>query len=204
MCEPNPGRVVVEPADIAPADFYKLLNSCVVPRPIAWVSSVDDAGVVNLAPYSLFTVASSAPPIIVFVSLQREKDSVRNARNSGEFTVNVTSVAQLEAVNATAETVPPEVDEATLAGVDMESGTLVRCPRVRDSVAALECRTVDVQHVGNSWLVFGEVLGIVTKEGSIDPMGLVPPGRIEVLGKLGGPYWSGIGDVINQPRPDML
>ena len=201
---PSSRRSVVRPGDVTPAEFYALLNSCVVPRPIAWVSTVGEDGGTNLAPYSLFTVVSSAPPIVMFVSLQREKDSVRNARTQGEFTINVASRAQMPQINATSETVAAGVDEAALAGVAMESGTLVGVPRVANSVVSLECRTADILVMGNSYLVCGEVVGVVTHDGVIAENGVVPPAAIDVLGKLGGPLWAGISDPVALPRPDML
>lgn len=202
MAENSSERAIVRPADLAPVDFYKLLNSCVVPRPIAWVSTLSEDGVVNLAPYSLFMVVSSAPPIVMFSSLQREKDSARNARATGEFTINVTSVAQLGQVNATSASVPADVDEAELAGVEMEPGTLVSCPRVAASVVAIECTTREIQQIGNGYMVLGDVQAIVTTDGAVNQKGLVPPDKIDVLGKLGGPLWAGISEPIVAARPD--
>lgn len=202
MTENSSQRTLVRPEDLAPVDFYKLLNSCVVPRPIAWVSTLDKQGIVNLAPYSLFMVVSSAPPVVMFSSLQREKDSARNARATGEFTINVTSVSQLAQVNATSASVPADVDEAKLAGVAMEPGTLVSCPRVAQSVVAIECKTREIQQIGNGFMVLGNVLGIVTNNGVINDKGLVPPQAIDVLGKLGGPLWAGLGDTIQAARPE--
>lgn len=202
MEDQNSPREYVRPHDLATATFYQLLTSCVVPRPIAWVSTRDSDGVINLAPYSLFTVVSSEPPIVLFIALQREKDSVHNARESGEFTVNVTSYSQREQVNATSETLPLSVDEAALAGVPMEAGIEVSCPRVADSVISIECRTHHIEELGNGFLVFGEVLGVVAKEGAIGQSHLVAPDTIDVLGKLAGPIWAGLREPVVIPRPD--
>ena len=131
-------RTDLDPAEMSGRDFYKLLNSVVVPRPIAWVSSTSDDGVDNLAPHSFFTVSCVTPPIIQFTSVGR-KDSQRNIEETREFVVNLTPESLFEEVNATATDFPNDEDEFAEVGVVRESSLRVGPPRVAGSPVALEC-----------------------------------------------------------------
>jgi hypothetical protein len=109
-------RTDFDPAAEGPGRFYRLLNSVVVPRPIAWVSSTSADGVDNLAPHSFFTVASVAPPIVQFTSVG-SKDTLRNVRQTGEFVVNLAPEPMFEQINETATDYPPDIGEFDAAGV---------------------------------------------------------------------------------------
>ncbi len=137
--------------------IYDLLTSLIVPRPIAWISTVSTSGVRNLAPYSWFTQASVVPPCVVFTATG-DRDTLANARGSGEFVVNVMTDALLDAMSITAADAPREVDEFTLAGVEATSAAMVDAPRVAAAPAHLECRVMQVVPVGDSHLVVGEVV----------------------------------------------
>lgn len=185
---------------ISAAAFYKLLTSTVVPRPIAWVASRSERGVDNLAPHSFFTVASTDPPIIQFTSVG-EKDSLRNIRASGEFTVNLTPENLFERVNATGTAFGPEVSEFDAGGLQREESTLVGVPRVHESPVALECRLHSLIPVGNCTLVLGEVVHAAISEQVLD--GDHP--RVELLkplSRLGRNEWGTLGEVrqINRIR----
>ena len=107
----SPPRTSFDPAEMGAAAFYRVLNSVVVPRPIAWVVTRSAEGVHNLAPHSFYTVACVDPPIVQFTSVGR-KDSLVNAEATGEVTVNLTPVALFEQVNATGTDFPPDQSEA--------------------------------------------------------------------------------------------
>ena len=96
----------IEPGDVSRREFYALLNSVVVPRPIAWVSSVSADGVLNLAPHSFFTVSCVEPPMVQFTSVGR-KDSLKNVEATGEFVVNFAAEELFEQINATGTNFPP-------------------------------------------------------------------------------------------------
>lgn len=180
--------------------FYKLLTSTVVPRPIAWVASQSERGVDNLAPHSFFTVASTDPPVVQFTSVG-EKDSLRNIRASGEFTVNFTPEELFERVNATATAFGPEVSEFDAAGLQREPSTFVNTPRVSESPVALECRLHSLIPVGNSTLVLGEVVHAVIAEHVLD--GDHPRADLlKPLSRLGRNEWGTLGEVrqINRIR----
>jgi flavin reductase (DIM6/NTAB) family NADH-FMN oxidoreductase RutF len=183
-------RTEFDPAD---GSVYRLLNSVVVPRPIAWVSSTSPSGVDNLAPHSFFTVSSVTPPVVQFTSVG-EKDTLRNVRATGEFTVNLATEAMFEIVNETATDYPPEIGEFDAAGVEREPSALVKPPRVAGSPVALECRVHDIIPVGDCFVVMGEVLLIAI---SADVMVGGHPAvvRLRPLARLGRDELSTIGDV---------
>ncbi|GAA2173599.1 flavin reductase family protein [Arthrobacter parietis] len=175
------------------AAFYKLLTATVVPRPIAWVASRSANGVDNLAPHSFFTVASTDPPIIQFTSVG-EKDSLRNIRASGEFTVNFTPENLFERVNATGTAFEPEVSEFDAAGLQREASTLISTPRVYESPVALECRLHSLIPVGNCTLILGEVVHAAVSEQVLD--GDHPRvDLLEPLSRLGRDEWGTLGEV---------
>ncbi|MDB5369366.1 MAG: Asp/Glu/hydantoin racemase [Roseomonas sp.] len=141
-------------------------NAIVGPRPIGWVSTRGQDGSVNLAPYSFFNAFSYTPPIIGFSSTG-EKDSVRNARETGEFVWNLVTRDLAEAMNATCATVPYGTDEFALAGLTAAPSRLVGPPRVAESRVSFECKVSDIIHLRGhdgrpaaGWLVIGEVVAV--------------------------------------------
>ncbi|WP_196781027.1 flavin reductase family protein [Nocardioides sambongensis] len=151
-------RTVFDPAD-AGVNAYRLLTALVVPRPIAWVTSLSADGVLNLAPHSFFTVASARPPIVQFTSVGH-KDTLRNVTATGEFVVNFASEAQTELINASSAPYPPEVGEADVLGIETVLSERVAPPRVAASPASIECRLHSTVPLGESTLVLGDVVAI--------------------------------------------
>lgn len=182
-----------DPAALSTREFYKLLTSVVVPRPIAWVSSTSAAGVDNLAPHSFFTVACVDPPVVQFTSVGR-KDSLRNIEDTGEFVVSLAPEWQFEQVNATATDFPPESGEFAAVGVRGEPAKQVRPQRVADSPAALECHFHGSLRLGNSTVVFGRVVHAAVDDDVLD--GDHPEvTRLKPLARLGRDEWSTLGEV---------
>ncbi len=176
---------------------YRLLTSCVVPRPIAWVSSRSVGGVDNLAPHSFFTVVSSRPPMVQFTSVGR-KDSVSNIEATGEFVVSVTPEPLMAQVNATATDYPPEVSEFDAVGLTREPSRTVTPPRVAESPVALECRLHEVRPTGNCLVVVGEVLHAAVEESLLDLTGgdlYVDVRRLDPLSRLGRDEWGLLGEI---------
>ena len=134
-------------------------NAIIAPRPIGWISSRSADGVLNLAPYSFFNAFSYVPPIIGFAS-NGPKDTLANAEATGEFCWNLVSRELASAMNATSETVPPEVDEFALAGLTPASSRIVDVPHVAESRVVFECRTTQVVPLQETRMVFGEVVGV--------------------------------------------
>lgn len=181
------------PADLGPGPFYRLMNSVVIPRAIAWVSSRSASGVDNLAPHSFFTVASVTPPVVVFTSVG-PKDTLRNVRETGEFVVNFTPEPLFEAINETATDYPPEIGEFDAVGLAREPSLTVAPPRVADSPVALECRLHDVVPVGDCFMILGEVLhAAIATSALVD--GHPEVSALRPLARLGRDEWSTIGEV---------
>ena len=186
-------RVSFDPDAMGTGAFYRVLNSVVVPRPIAWVCTRSAEGVHNLAPHSFYTVACVTPPVVQFTSVGR-KDSLRNAEATGHFTVNLTPEALFEQVNATATDFPPDHSEAEHAGVRMEAGEKVGTLRVADSPVAIECTLHATLGLGDSTVVLGRVVHISVWESAVRD-GRPRIEHLKPLARLGGNEWSTIGEV---------
>ena len=187
-----------DPAALGPR-LYPLLNSVVVPRPIAWVSTRSAQGVDNLAPHSFFTVSSVTPPVVQFTSVGH-KDSLRNALASGEFVVAVCTEELIEQVNLTGTDYPADVSEFdAVPGITREPSRLVAPPRVAESPVALECRLLDTRSFGDSTVVFGEVVWAVVSEDVLlhdrPEVTLLQP-----VSRLGADEWGTAGAVSSRKR----
>jgi flavin reductase (DIM6/NTAB) family NADH-FMN oxidoreductase RutF len=194
VTQPNSQRrVVFDPAEMETRAFYRVLNSVVVPRPIAWVCSRSAEGVLNLAPHSFYTVACVDPPVVQFTSVGR-KDSLRNVEATREFTVSLTPEALFEQVNATGTDFPAGLSEAEECGVRLEPSDRVGVPRVADSPVAVECTLHSTVRLGDSTVVFGAVQAITAWESAVSD-GRPRIERLQPLARLGGNEWSTIGEV---------
>lgn len=196
-------RTDFDPDEIKPSAFYRLLTAVVVPRPIAWVSSVGADGVDNLAPHSFFTVASTAPPIVQFTSVGR-KDSLRNIEATAEFVVNLTPAPLFEQVNATGTDFPAGISEFDAVGVAREPSVRVRPPRVAESPVALECVLHATLGLGNCTVVFGRVvLAALHSDVLVD--GHPEFDRLQPLSRLGRDEWGespGVREITRIRYPD--
>ncbi len=198
---------------LTPMDNYKLLSGSVVPRPIAWISTVDAAGVRNLAPYSFFNAVCGNPPVICFCPAIREKteqlreikDTLANVRATGEFVVNIVSDALAERMNQTAAQLPPEADEFEAAGLTAVPGQHVRAPRVGEAPVQMECRLRQIVEIstlpGGSSLVLGEVVcwhirDEVWREGMH-----VLPEALDAVGRMAGATYVRTRDRFDLRRP---
>jgi flavin reductase (DIM6/NTAB) family NADH-FMN oxidoreductase RutF len=201
------------PAEQKPQDIYKLLVGSVVPRPIAFVSSMDADGVRNLAPFSFFTVASANPPVVCFCpmtrgstnsGLQPTKDTLRNIIATREFVVNVVSEEFAEKMNACSAELPPEVDEFLVSGLTPVASDVVRPPRVGESHVQMECRLQQVIHVsteplGGS-LVLGEVLRFHVSASLLDNF-RIDPEKLQAIGRMAGSTYARTRDRFDMERP---
>jgi flavin reductase (DIM6/NTAB) family NADH-FMN oxidoreductase RutF len=198
----------LDPRRIGDAASYKLLIGCVVPRPIAWVSTMDAAGIRNLAPFSFFMGVCGEPPTIAFSSGPRDgasKDTLRNVEASGEFVVNVVDDAHAEAMNASSGEYPPEVDEFVVAGLEGAPGVRVRAPRVATAPISLECRVAQIVRIGRGphSVVFGEVVYIHVRDELYDAgTGRIDVAALRPLGRLAGHMYSHTHDVFEMKRPN--
>ncbi|WP_134728207.1 flavin reductase family protein [Amycolatopsis nivea] len=188
-----------DPAQLAPNAFYHLMTATVVPRPIAWVSSVSRDGVDNLAPHSFFTVASAAPAVLQFTSVGR-KDTLRNVEATRQFVVNLAPEPLFEQINATGADFPPELSEFDEAGLTREPSLKVRPPRVAESPVAFECELHSTVGFGRSTVVFGRVVHLAVNEDVLDgDHPLID--RLRPLSRLGRDEWGTLGDIKELARP---
>ncbi len=179
---------------------YKLLSGLVVPRPIAWISTRSDQGVVNLAPFSCYTFVCSKPPM-VGINIGRRagqrKDTSRNIHQCGEFVLNIGDATLVEAIHRSADEYGPEVSEAELLGLALAPSESIGTPRLAGVPAALECRLHSVQEFGETRAEFivGEVLIFHFRAG-LCINGRVDTASLNPLARLGGPNYAGLGEMI--------
>lgn len=201
---PQPPEQLHEPLELDPADWparqvYFVMTGLVIPRPIAWVSTVGQDGTLNLAPHSYFNVVAHDPPHVVFSS-SGVKDTLTNLRSHGEFVVNMVSADLVEAMNFTATDFPPSEDEFQWAGVTPVPAATVTPPRVREARAHLECEVTEIIPAGNGNLVIGEVLHIHV-DPSVWRAGRVDPELLDPVCRLAGTSYARLGEIFKLSRP---
>jgi len=187
--------VSVDPSELDTHAVYKLLIGSVVPRPIAWVSTISPAGVLNLAPFSFFTVASCEPPMVSVTFVRRghldaspPKDTLSNIEATGEYVVNVVAVALGDAMAKSAVVYPPDVDEFEIAGLTTAECEVVSVPRVLEAPISMECRVEAVLQPGSDVVVIGRVLRFHFREGILQDNGRVDLVGLNPLARLAGNY----------------
>jgi flavin reductase (DIM6/NTAB) family NADH-FMN oxidoreductase RutF len=186
-------RIDFDPAEIGHNMFYFFLNSVVVPRPIAWVSTRSSEGVDNLAPHSFFTVSSVDPPIVQFTSVSR-KDSLKNIEQNGEFVVCLAPAYLMAEVNATGTDFPSDVSEFDAVGLQREPSLRVTPPRVAASPMALECKLHSLASFGRDTVVFGRVVHAVVSESGLRN-GRPAIDLLQPISRLGGNEWGHLGQI---------
>ena len=196
-----------DPQIVAAPSIYKLLIGCVVPRPIAWVSSLSDDAIPNLAPFSFFMAVCNNPPTLAFSSGRREdkkKDTVRNIESTQDFVVNLVDDALAEQMNLTSGEYPPEVDEFTLTGLTAAPGIKVKAPRVAEAPISMECRVVQILPVGHGphSLVLGEIVYFHIRDDLYNPAtGRIDMHRLHPVGRLAGNLYTHVHDIFEMKRP---
>ncbi len=190
----------IDPANVSPRDRYKLMIRCIVPRPIAFVSTIAADGRHNLAPFSFFTGISSNPMSLLFCPINHpdgtEKDTLRSCKptsegGTGEFVVNVARHAYARQVAAAGEPLPFGESEFNLVGLTPAPSLKVKPPRVAESPVAFECRTLQVVRLnahgaigGN--VVIGEIIHIHIDDELIDERWHVDPAKLDLVARMGG------------------
>jgi len=186
------------PAELPSMGCYHLLTAVVVPRPIAWVSTVSTTGVDNLAPHSFFSVSCAEPPVIQFTSVGR-KDSLRNVEQTGEFVVCFAPEKLYLQINESATDYPPEISEFDAVGLTREPSLRVSPPRVAESPVAIECTLNRTIELGNSTVVMGDVVHIAIDEDVLDTSRPDRPhpriDSLKPLSRLGKDEWGLLGEI---------
>lgn len=204
--------MIIDPSQSSSHDVYALLISTVVPRPIAWVSTLSSSGVVNLAPFSFFQAIGSRPPMVSIAFSPRphsrelgDKDTLRNIKESGEFVVNIATTDKVDDVNQSSASYPPERSEVAELGLAILPSDLVKPPRLADSPVHFECRLERVIPMGHEppvHLVIGEIVRFHVADKVWDPeTRTVIPEKLKPLARLGGSLYASLGEIMSRPRP---
>ena len=188
---------------LAPRDAHDMLIGALIPRPIAWVSTISGQGKVNLAPFSFFCGVTWSPPTLGFSVVNRSdgsrKDTIVNIEETGRFVVNMVSHDLAGRMVQTASSLPRGVSEADEAGIAMTPATRVSVPRVKDARVAFECtldRIVKVgqgTHAGN--LVLGTIVLMHVRDGIVEEGTGIDPARFDAIGRLGGSRYCRLQDI---------
>lgn len=184
------------PANLSPADRYKLLTGLVVPRPIAWVSSRSADGTANIAPFSYFAIVGHDPMALSVSVTGRKpdgsiKDSGRNLMpvdqgGRGVFVVNLVSEHQAARMARTARPLPQDQSEFTMAGLDIVPADHIDAPVVAGALAAFECRTATMLEVGTARVFIGEVVHLFVHDDVVDHRMRIDFDRLGAIGRLAG------------------
>jgi flavin reductase (DIM6/NTAB) family NADH-FMN oxidoreductase RutF len=198
--------LTIDPKSAPPLAIYKLMIGSIVPRPIAFVSTLSVSGVRNLAPFSFFNGVSGDPPVICFSVTGRtpHKDTLANIQETGEFVVNIVSEEIAEQLNLCAGEYPPEVDEFELSGLTAAPSALIRPPRVLESRVSMECTLHQIVEVGTlprgASLVLGEVLRFHVEDAIVDNFRIDPEG-LRAIGRMGGNTYARTRERFDMIRP---
>ena len=207
----------VTPSELAHREFYNLLISAVVPRPIAWVSSLSASGQPNLAPFSFFNVVCATPPLLGFSPSMRApragrttagepKDTLRNIRATGEFVVNMVTFELAEAMNLTSGEYDASVDEFELAKIESAPSQIVRPRRVAGSPVSFECKLHQILDFNpgpdGSSLVIGEIISIHVDERHLKD-GRIDRNSLDLIGRMGGMQYTRTTERFEMVRPKV-
>ena len=194
---------------LAPQQRYKLLTGVVIPRPIAWVTTEGEDGVVNAAPYSFFNVFGESPALIVLGLQHRDdgtpKDTTRNIRRSGEFVVNILTPDLADDMAASAAAYPPEQGEPQALGLALATSLKVAPPRLGAAPVSLECRRLVALAFGpDRDLLIGEAVALHARDGLIDPETLrVDWGGDYPLARLFADRYARLEEIAPRPIPAL-
>ena len=204
----NTNRMQFNTHETDPSVLYKLLTGTIIPRPIGWISTIDDNGINNLAPFSYFNMVSSDPPCVMFSTRRdnnKNKDTLNNVLQNGEFVVNLVTMTVVEQMNATSESVAADVDEFELANLTPIDSIYIKPKRVKESPIHLECEMMhhyfmDNQEGGGACIVIGKIKMI-----HIDDSILMENNRINLdlykpVARLAGSNYSTLGELFSIKR----
>ncbi len=186
---------------------YAILAGLVTPRPIAWVTTLNEDGSVNAAPFSFFNVFGANPPLVIFAPGDRDdgspKDTAKNCRRTGEFVVNLVDEALAQVMNRTSATLPYGVSETDREALETAASSVVAPPRIATAPAALECKVHSIQEIGENRLVLGIVHRVQVREEFFDSHTLRVRGDLfHPIGRMSVPNWyCKTADLFEMVRP---
>jgi flavin reductase (DIM6/NTAB) family NADH-FMN oxidoreductase RutF len=199
--------MIIDPDTLDPQSCYKLLIGSVVPRPIAWTSTVSREGVRNLAPFSFFTVASRQPPMLCISVGPRpdedlDKDTLSNVEETGEFVVSIVSLSLSNTMFESSKNHPPEADEFEKAGLTPAPCEVVGAPRVEEAGVSMECLLDQVLPLGTDHLVIGRMVRFHVRDELYGENGRIDVAGLDPLGRLAGDYTK-VETIFELPKEDL-
>lgn len=182
-----------EPSVMPPRDVYHWMTRLINPRPIAWVSSISNQGIPNLAPYSFFNGVGSTPPTLLFCPANRRdgspKDTLANIQQVGEFVVNIVTLPLAEAMHKTASELDPEIDEFDFASLEKRDSAKVKVPRVAAALAAFECELMQIHSLasgpGAANIVVGRIVAFHVSDSLLNDDGQFNSQSLNTIGRMG-------------------
>jgi flavin reductase (DIM6/NTAB) family NADH-FMN oxidoreductase RutF len=203
--------VKVDPAALSSGEAYAWMTATILPRPIAWVATLNEDGSANLAPFSFFTGVSSDPPTCLICVARRRrqpdgqrppKDTWRNIERTGEFVINVVSDALGQKMNATSREFPYGTDEIAEVGLTTLACDRVAAPRIADAPVAMECKLERIVEVGRSGtaVIIGEIL-LWHVQDDLIVNGRIDPHRLDAIGRMGGATYVRARELFDMVRP---
>lgn len=199
--------------DLDSAVRYRLLTGLVVPRPVAWITTLNEDGSVNLAPYSFFNVLGNDPPIVAFGASEKtpgvRKDTATNILREKEFVVHLATPEQARLVQNSAAKFPYGASEVEALGLETLPSETIAVPRLAVATIALECTFETTVRIGESEVLFGRIRHLHASDDYFEADGLsLRPGSVRTIGRLQGPGWYCVtSDQFNlgrMPSPDAL
>lgn len=200
----------LDPAELNTRTMYEWMIHTILPRPIAWVSTLSTGGTTNLAPFSFFQGVCARPPTLMFCPVNNRdgspKDTLKNIEATGQFVVNLVSVALAESMNATSARLPYEESEFEKFGVVQIASVKVRPPRVSGAPVTFECELDRIVRIsegpagGNA--VFGRIVRVHVEDTVLGEGGLPDPKKLDLIGRAGGEWYVRTRDLFAVPRPD--
>lgn len=197
------------PEELDNSIVYKLLTGTIIPRPIGWISTIDENGVNNLAPFSYFNMVSSDPPCVMFSSRRdnnSNKDTLNNVLQNGEFVANLVTMDIVEQMNATSATVAPNVDEFKLAGLTPIDSLTIKPKRVKESLVHFECQKIhhyfikDADGNETACVVIGQIKRIHIDDSILSENNRIDLEKYKPVARLAGPNYATLGELFSIKR----
>ncbi|MGB7603043.1 MAG: flavin reductase family protein [Candidatus Sulfotelmatobacter sp.] len=209
--------MIVSPAEISHSELYGIMINSVVPRPIAWVSTISAAGALNLAPFSFFNAVCTDPPLLAFAPGLRAskqpsshgvaKDTLRNVRETREFVINTVAYDLRDAMNLTSGDYDPSVNEFDLAKITKEPSKIVRPPRVAESPVSFECKLHQILDFSpaptSGSLVIGQIVAIHINDSHLKN-GRLDRNSLDLIGRMGGMQYTRTTQRFEMVRPKVV
>jgi flavin reductase (DIM6/NTAB) family NADH-FMN oxidoreductase RutF len=200
-----PASHLLKAVDLEAEEGHDLLKMLVVPRPIAWVTTLRPNDVVNLAPFASFTILGFGP-MTVGLAIARvkvsghKKDTLRNIELNREFVIHTVTEDMMEQVVSTARAAPADESKALTAGLTLVDSSVIRVPRISDCAAAMECRCQEILRIGTSHELVVATVEAVHMDPKMFPGGEPDYTRFRPLGRMHGEYFARMGDIVHAPR----